>query len=168
LQSNLRREAATRGVDPARLVFAPRVTGLPQHLARHRLADLFLDTVPYNAHSTARDALWVGLPVLTVLGDSFAGRVAASLLQASSLPELVASSLEEYVYLAVLLASDEGRLSDIRGRLAAGRAASPLFDGKRQCRYLEAAFEQMLAIHRAGDAPRDFSIPSGVAGSTRA
>src|SRR5471030_3111665 len=103
--ANLRREAASRGVGPDRLVFAGRMP-LPEHLARHRCADLFLDTLPYNAHTTASDALWAGLPVLTSLGGTFAGRVAASLLHAIALPELITASLPDYEQLAVLLATD--------------------------------------------------------------
>jgi protein O-GlcNAc transferase len=102
-EENLRREAAARGVDPMRLVFAEQIV-LSEHLARHRLADLFLDTLPYNAHTTASDALWAGLPVLACLGNSFAGRVAASLNHAVGLPELVTQSLDEYEALALQLA----------------------------------------------------------------
>ena len=114
---NLRREAAARGVAPERLVFAPRIEAA-DHLARHRLADLFLDTLPYNAHTTASDALWAGLPVLTCLGTTFAGRVAASLLQAIGLPELITHSLDEYEALALQLARDETRLFELKRKLA--------------------------------------------------
>ncbi len=112
-RENLKREAAARGVDPGRLVFAGRLS-TAKHLARHRLADLFLDALPCNAHTTASDALWAGLPVLTCVGETFAGRVAASLLTAMDLPELITSSLEEYAQAALTLALDKGRLESVR------------------------------------------------------
>ncbi|HTI85625.1 MAG TPA: tetratricopeptide repeat protein, partial [Alphaproteobacteria bacterium] len=124
---NLRREAAARGIDPARMVFAPRVPPI-DHLARHRLADLFLDTLPYNAHTTASDALWMGLPVLTATGATFAGRVATSLLAAAGLPELAMPSLDAYEDEAVRLARDPAALGAIKMRLAANRTRCPLFD----------------------------------------
>lgn len=136
---NLRGEAAARGVAPERLVFAPP-RPLAEHLARHRLADLFLDTLPYNAHTTASDALWTGLPVVTCRGPTFAGRVAASLLETVGLPELVTESLEVYEALALDLARDPERLAGLRARLAAARTASPLFDGDRFARGLESAY----------------------------
>ena len=119
-RENLCREAATRGVARDRLVFAAK-TNLPDHLARHRLADLFLDTLPYNAHTTASDALWAGLPVVTCLGSTFAGRVSASLLNAAGLPELVAHSLEDYEALARDLARDPAWLAAMRAKLARNR-----------------------------------------------
>jgi predicted O-linked N-acetylglucosamine transferase (SPINDLY family) len=139
---NLEREARARGVDPARLVFARR---LPHagHLARHRLADLFLDTLPYNAHTGASDALWAGLPVLTCAGSTFAGRVAGSLLRAVGLPELATRSLAGYEALALQLASDRGRLRQLRERLAANRDAAPLFDTERFRQNLESAYRAM-------------------------
>ena len=116
--NNLRREAEARGVEPARLVFARRMP-LPEHLARHRAADLFIDTLPYNAHTTASDALWAGLPVLTRIGESFAGRVAASLLNAVGLPELITATQEQYEAMAVALALHFGvALVHIFGSLA--------------------------------------------------
>lgn len=139
----LRREAMARGIAPQRLVFA-RNAPLEKHLARHALADLFLDTLPYGAHATATDALWAGLPVLTRLGDVFAGRVAASLLMAAGLPELITRTAEEYEATALALARDPGRLKTIREKLAANRATAPLFDTKRFTRGLEAAYETML------------------------
>ncbi len=141
---NLEREAAARGVDPARLVFAPR---LPQaeHLARHALADLFLDTLPYNAHTGASDALWAGLPLVTCAGNAFAGRVAASLLHAVGLPELVTRSLAEYEALALALARDPARLGSLRKRLADNRTREPLFDTARFCRQLEATLLDLRA-----------------------
>ena len=134
--ANLRREAATRGVDPARLVFAPRVP-LPQHLARHAHADLFLDTKPYNAGTTANDALFMGLPVLTCAGATMASRVAGSQLHAVGLPELVTGSLAEYEALALTLATTPAVLGGYRERLRANRATHPLFDIARFVRGLE-------------------------------
>lgn len=139
---NLRREAAARGVEPHRLVFAPRVP-LAAHLARYPLADLFLDTLPCNAHTTASDALWSGVPVLTCLGTTFAGRVAASVLEAAGLPELVAGNFIEYEALALAFATDPGRLEALRGRLTAQRQTCPLFDVQRYRRGLEAAYTLM-------------------------
>jgi predicted O-linked N-acetylglucosamine transferase (SPINDLY family) len=143
-RDNLEREAAARGVDPARLAFAPR---LPQaaHLARHGLADLFLDTLPVNAHTGASDALWAGLPVLTCAGNAFAGRVAASLLHAVGLPELVTHSLAEYEALALALARDPARLGALRARLEENRRREPLFDTARFCRQLEATLLDLRA-----------------------
>jgi protein O-GlcNAc transferase len=157
---SLRREAAARGIDPARLVFAPRV-GAEEHLARHRLADLFLDTLPYNAHTTASDALWAGLPVLTCRGASFAGRVAASLLYAAGLPELAAGDLGEYEALALRLATDAALLRGYRHRLEQNRATCPLFDTDRFRRHIEEAYTTMWEIHRRGESPRSFAVASG-------
>jgi len=140
---NLRRAAAARGIDPQRLVFAPR-TASEIHLARHCLADLVLDTLPYNAHTTASDALWCGLPVVSCPGRSFASRVAASLLNAVGLSELVTSSLEEYETLALELARSPARLAALRARLTSNREALPLFDTPRFCRNLEQAYRQVL------------------------
>ncbi|WP_119289776.1 tetratricopeptide repeat protein [Azohydromonas sediminis] len=148
--ANLKREAAARGVDPQRLVFAPRAP-LPEHLARHRLADLFLDTAPYNAHTTASDALWGGVPLLTCMGRSFASRVGASLLRAVGLPELVTENWADYEALAVALATERrGELDALRARLAANRLSAPLFDAERFARHLEAAYVAMVERHRAG------------------
>ncbi len=143
LAAALRREAAARGVAPERLVFAKNAP-FERHLARHRLADLFLDTLPYNAHATAADALWSGLPVLTQMGDIFPGRVCASLLTAGGLPELIALSPEEYEATALALARDPSRLKAIRDKLLANRIAAPLFDMTLFTRDLEAAYEKML------------------------
>lgn len=156
---NLRREAVARGVDPARLVFAPRRKAGP-HLARHRLADLFLDTLPVNAHTTASDALWAGLPVVTCLGSTFAGRVAGSLLRAAGLSELVTSSLPEYEALALALARDGARLAGVRARLAAARTGCALFDTDRFRRHLEAAFEAMWQRQQRGEPPAAFAVPA--------
>lgn len=141
-EANLRREAAARGVDPQRLIFKDRVA-FDRHMALHGLAGLFLDTLPYNAHATALDALWAGLPVLTCRGNTFAGRVGASLLQAVGLPDLITSDLTAYEALALRLAGDPASLAAIRSRLAERRHASPLFDAADFTRHLEAAYEAM-------------------------
>ena len=139
----LRREAAARGIAPERLVFAGHVP-LEVHHARHRLADLFLDTLPYNAHATAADALAAGLPVLTRLGDSYPGRVAASLVTAAGLPELVTHSADDYEKLALALARDPARLKALRDKLVANRATAPLFDTAALARNIEAACLKLL------------------------
>ncbi|HJV52261.1 MAG TPA: tetratricopeptide repeat protein, partial [Noviherbaspirillum sp.] len=157
--ANLRREAQARGVDPERLVFAPRLEQ-GEHLARMRLADLFLDTLPVNAHTTASDALWAGLPVLTCTGKAFAGRVASSLLHAVGLPELVTQDLELYEALALRLATSPSALAEMRARLAGNRAAYPLFDTGRFCRHLEAAYLHMWERHRRGEVPAAFAVPA--------
>jgi protein O-GlcNAc transferase len=145
--ANLRREAASRGVAPGRLIFAPRMK-LPEHLARHRRADLFLDTLPINAHTTASDALWAGLPIVTCAGETFVSRVAGSLLHAVGLPELVTHDLAAYESLALRLAGDPAALAAIKARLAANRATAPLFDSERYCRGIEAAYLDMVAAYR--------------------
>ena len=155
--ANLRKEAEARGVAAERLVFAPRQP-LPEHLARHRLADLFLDTFPVNAHTTASDALWAGLPLLTLAGQTFASRVAGSLLRAIGLPELIATSLEDYEAMALRLANDRQCLADLRARLKANREACGLFDGGRFSRNLEKAYSTMWEIHAAGEKPRRFAV----------
>jgi predicted O-linked N-acetylglucosamine transferase (SPINDLY family) len=154
---NLRAEAAKRGVDPDRLVFAPYAK-LDVHLARHARADLFLDTLPHNAHTTASDALWAGVPVLTIVGDTFAGRVGESLLNAVGMPELVTRSMDDYVETALEFARAPEVARLFRGRLAESRTTGPLFDGARYARNLERAFERMVAISRAGEAPRGFDV----------
>jgi protein O-GlcNAc transferase len=156
--ARLRESARARGVDPARLVFAPRLPRA-EHLARHRLADLFLDTLPYNAHTTASDALWAGLPVVSCAGPTFAGRVAASLLGALGLPELVTQRAADYEALALQLARDPQRLAAIRAKLAANRRSMPLFDSARFCRDLERAYLRMWEIHTRGEPPRSFDVP---------
>jgi len=154
---NLRREAERRGVSPERLVFAPRLPA-EEHLARHRLADLFLDTLPYNAHTTSSDALWAGLPVLTCMGQAFPGRVAASLLQAVGLPDLVTNNPHEYAERAFELATHPDLLRELRVRLAHNRASHPLFDTVRFCRHLESAYTTMWQRHQAGGAPETFAV----------
>jgi predicted O-linked N-acetylglucosamine transferase (SPINDLY family) len=157
--SNLKREATTRGVDPARLIFAARMQPA-EHLARHRAADLLLDTLPYNAHTTAADALWAGLPALTHSGGTFAGRVAASLLGAIGLGELVTATAAGYERLAVELATDARRLAAIRARLAANRLTTPLFDTRLFTAHMEAGFVAMHERHRAGLPPDHLPIPA--------
>lgn len=156
-EENLRQEAAARGVDPGRLVFATRV---PQqdHLARHRLADLFLDTLPYNAHTTASDALWAGLPVVTCYGEAFPGRVGASLLRAIGMPELVANDLDAYEKLALRIASDPDLLRKLTGRLQYNRLTQPLFDTDRYRRNIEAAYVTMWERWQRGEAPASFTV----------
>ncbi len=149
---NLRKEAERRGVRPERLLFARRMA-LPDHLARHRNADLFLDTLPYNAHTTASDALWAGLPVLTCAGEPFASRVAASLVSALGLPELIARTPAEFEALAIALASDRARLEQVRAKLLANRSTAPLFDTPRFARHIEAAYAEMYERHLAGSPP---------------
>jgi predicted O-linked N-acetylglucosamine transferase (SPINDLY family) len=143
-RENLQEAAKARGIETGRLIFA-KAAPLDVHLARHGLADLFLDTLPYNAHATACDALWAGLPVLTRRGTAYAGRVAASLLTAAGLPELITETAEEYEALALTLARDRARLRALRDKLAANRATAPLFDTPRLARDLEAAYIRMLA-----------------------
>ncbi len=153
---NLRREAQARGVDPARLVFAAHRPN-PAYLALYRHADLFLDTWPYNAHTTASDALWAGCPVLTVLGETFAGRVGASLLNAVGLPELVTTSIEQYIAKAVALAGDPTTRARLRAHLAGPGRSSALFDTARTTSALESAYLRMAEQYREGQF-RSFSI----------
>jgi predicted O-linked N-acetylglucosamine transferase (SPINDLY family) len=150
--TNLRREATNRGVSPDRLVFAKRLP-LADHLARHRCADLFLDTLPCNAHTTASDALWAGLPVLTQIGESFAARVAASLLAALDLPELITTTMDDYEHCAIKLATDPQALQRLKQRLADGRLSSTLFDTSVYVKQIEAAYCAMHARHQSGLAP---------------
>jgi predicted O-linked N-acetylglucosamine transferase (SPINDLY family) len=154
---NLEQAAAARGVAPARLVFAERMSHW-DHLARHRLADLFLDTLPYNAHTTASDALWTGLPLVTCLGTTFAGRVGASLLHAVGLPELVTRSLAEYEALAFRLSTSRAELNAVRDKLARNRLTEPLFDSARFTRGIEAAYRRMFEMQQRGEAPRSFEV----------
>ena len=154
---NLRREATARGVAPARLVFAPRVPA-DDHLARHRLADLFLDTLPYNAHATGADALWAGLPLLTCRGTAFPGRVGASMLSAVGLPELITTSPTDYEELALSLARDPDRLAGLRSKLFHNRGIEPLFDTRRFTADLESAYANMWERQQAGLAPVCFAV----------
>ena len=152
--SNLKKEAERRGVNAERLVFAKRVESLADHLARHRQADLFIDTLPYNAHTTTSDALWAGLPVLTCRGESFASRVAASLLNAIHLPELITSTLDDYEQRAIELAKNPGKLAEIKQKLATNRLTTPLFDTQLFTQRLEAAYTQIYQRYQA-DLPPD-------------
>jgi predicted O-linked N-acetylglucosamine transferase (SPINDLY family) len=148
-RSNLLREAASRGIDTDRLIFAGRVTP-SEHLARHTVADLFLDTLPYNAHTTASDALWMGLPLLTCVGKTFAGRVAGSLLNALAMPELITYSLQEYEAAALRIAQEPAYFADLRRRLALNLKGSGLFDMAEYTRNIERAFVQMLSTFLSG------------------
>jgi protein O-GlcNAc transferase len=146
---NLKKEAEKQGIAPDRLVFAERLP-LPEHLARHHQADLFLDTFPYNAHTTTSDALWAGLPVLTMMGQSFASRVAASLLNAIELPELITNTQEQYEALAIELTLNSKRLASIKLKLANNRLSAPLFDTPLFTKNLEAAYIKMYEQYQAG------------------
>lgn len=157
-EANLKREAAARGVAPERLVFAESAD-YAIYIARHGVADLFLDTFTYNAHTTASDALWGGVPVLTLAGRSFAARVAASVLHAADLPELVTTTREEYAALALALASDPARLAALKARVAAARHGSALFDTRRYTRNLETGLAMAVARARAGLPPEDLAVP---------
>jgi predicted O-linked N-acetylglucosamine transferase (SPINDLY family) len=156
--ANLRKRAAAAGVAPERLIFATRVAARADHLARHRLANLFLDTLPYNAHTTASDALWAGLPVLTQIGESFAGRVAASLLTAIGLPELIVQTGEQFESLAIELATAPEKLSSIREQLTRNRSTTPLFDTRLFTRHLESAYAEMTAHARQGVSPEPIRV----------
>jgi protein O-GlcNAc transferase len=157
---NLRKEASARNIAGNRLIFAPRAP-LRDHLTRLQSADLFLDTLPYNAHTTASEALWAGLPVVTCAGETFAGRVAASVLNAAGLPELITTSLEAYEALAIGLANAPEKLAAIRHKLADTRLASPLFDTRQFARHLEAAYISMFERHRVGLVPADIHVSAG-------
>ncbi|HWU82736.1 MAG TPA: tetratricopeptide repeat protein, partial [Methylophilaceae bacterium] len=148
VKRNLRKAAEQRGVDGDRIIFAPRTARLEDHLARHALADLFLDTHPYNAHTTASDALWAGLPVITYRGQIFAARVAASLLTALDLPELITDSLAAYEALALKLSTDNQALQQVRERLTENKAALAVFDAERYARNLERLLLEALETKR--------------------
>jgi predicted O-linked N-acetylglucosamine transferase (SPINDLY family) len=163
-RDNLRRVAAARGIAPDRIVFAPYVVRVEDYLARQRAADLFLDTLPYNAHSTTCDALFAGLPVVTCAGNTFPSRVAASMLAAAGVPELVTHSLEDYEALALDLATDPARLQATRRKLADNRPTSPLFDGDRFRRGIEAAYTTMWDIYRRGERPKSFRVDAQATG----
>ena len=156
-EHNLRKEALARGVDPSRLVFAPRVSSAA-HIERHRHADLFLDTLPCNAHTTASDALWGGLPVLTCSGNTFAGRVAGSLLKAIGMPELVTTSLEDYEQMALALIRAPERLRAMRRKIEQKRDVNSLFDLPKLTRSIERAYQRMWQCWLAGEAPQAFAI----------
>ena len=150
-QHNLRKEAGLRGVDPSRLIFAGRIPLVEDHLARYRIADLFLDTHPYNAHTTAADALMADLPVVTCMGNAFPARVAGSLLHAIGMPELITHSLEEYEAMVLKLATTPALLADIKSRIKANKAAFSLFDTEGFCHNLEAVYVAMWRQSQLGD-----------------
>ena len=158
-ERNLRNAAAASGLDPARLVFAPRAEQ-EFHIARHAQADLFLDTAPVNAHTTAADALWTGLPVITCPGSTLVGRCAGSMLRTLGLPELIVPDLAGYEALALGLARDPARLAVLRGRILERRRSSPLFDAAHYARNFEAAYRIMAERHRAGLKPEPFAVPA--------
>jgi len=158
--ANLRAAAEKEGISGARLIFAP-IIPIEDHLARLRLADLFLDTLPYNAHTTASDALWAGLPLLTCRGQAFAGRVAASLLLSMDMPELVASNMNDYERLALKLAHEPLLLQSLRDKIAANRPQSPLFNTDLYRRQLESAYRTMMEQASRGEAARAFRVETG-------
>jgi protein O-GlcNAc transferase len=159
VRTNLQREAQSRGVDPRRLVFATR-TPYAEHLGRLRLADLFLDTLPFNAGATASDALWAGVPVLSCAGEAYAARMSGSLLRAVGLPELITDSVEQYEARATELALTPRHLSALRERLQENRARQPLFDTDRFRRHLEAAYTTMWTRQDRGERPQGFAVES--------
>ena len=149
--------AEGRGISSSRLVFAPRVP-LEQHLARHRLADLFLDTFPVNAHTTASDALWAGLPLVTLQGETFTSRVAGSVLAAAGLPELVTRTLDDYEALALKLARAPAELARLKAHLESTRLTAPLFDTERFRRNIENAYITMYERSQKGEPPATFDV----------
>lgn len=155
---NLEQAAERSGVDRARLVFAAAVPSMELHLARHRLADLFLDTLPYNGHRLRCAVGGLAGTDLPRGGGSFAGRVGASLFEAVGMPELIAGNLENCASLALALARDTATLADLRGRLAQHRETWPLFDTLRYCRHLESALSAMMERHRCGLPPAAFNV----------
>jgi predicted O-linked N-acetylglucosamine transferase (SPINDLY family) len=160
VQANLRREASARGIAPERLIFAPKIPAMDEHLARYGQADLFLDTLPYGAHATACDALRAGLPVLTCLGNAFASRVAGSLLTALGLPELVTANLEEYRVRALEYANSPDSLARVRTSLTNRLPACPVFDTDLYRTHLETAYRLMWERRQRGTAPESFSVPA--------
>jgi predicted O-linked N-acetylglucosamine transferase (SPINDLY family) len=158
--TNLRREAERRGIKADRLVFAPPLKRLKDHLARHRAADLFVDNVPYSAHTTACDALWAGLPLVTCSGETFVSRVAGGLLKSVGLPELVAGNLADYEAVIRRLVAKPALLLDIKAKLARQRRGGALFNPERFCRYLENAFVTMHDRQRRGLPPESFDVPA--------
>lgn len=156
-KNNLIKEAAARGIDASRLIFAERLP-ISEHLARHDLADLFLDTLPYNAHTTCSDALWAGLPVLTLMGDTFPGRVSSSLLRAVGLSELITNTQNEYEVMAIELATNPKKLLAIREKLVKNYLVTPLFDSALFTKNLESAYFKMHAQYQAGLRPEHIFI----------
>ena len=158
VDANLKREAAARGVSPERLVFAPRLA-YAEHLSRYGAADLFLDTLPFNAGATASDALWAGLPIVTCVGSAYAARMAGSLQRAIGLSEMITESMEEYESLTYRLATEPGLISVIRSKLGRNRSTHPLFNLKRFRRHIEEAYFAMWHRHLQGLEPTNISIP---------
>ena len=156
--ANLRREAAARGVADSRLIFAPKVP-FTDYLARFGRADVFLDITPCSACTVAADALWAGLPIVTLLGKTFQGRHAASLLRAAGLPEMITTSALAYEALAFRLATEPGVLDEVKDKLRRNRATAALFDSAAHARHIEAAYRQMQAARLADQSARPFSVP---------
>jgi len=154
---NLRREAQRCGIDPGRIIFAPRIA-LSEHLARQRLAGLFLDTTPYNAGATGAAALWSGVPLLTMIGKTFVGRMAASMLHAVGLPELVTESLPDYEALALKIATEPALCASLKDKLARNRETYPLFNTERFTRHIEAAYTKMWKRYQGGEKPENFAV----------
>jgi predicted O-linked N-acetylglucosamine transferase (SPINDLY family) len=154
---NLKRAAEAAGIDPSRLVFASRAKPA-EHLARHRLADLFLDTLPYNAHTTASDALWAGVPHIAYLGDTFSARVSASIVSAMGVPELIVRGVDEYRGLALRLVRDREALAALRARITVNRLTAPLFDSRRFIRHLEAGYLAMWQRRVEGRPPDHIAV----------
>ena len=159
-KNNLRQEAEIRGVSPDRIIFAKRLARAEDHLARHKLADLFLDTFPYNAHTTANDALWAGLPVLTRTGESFASRVAASLLNCMEMPELIASTQSQYEAIAIELGTKPEKIKALKEKLKHNKLRSSLFDTQHFTQCIEASFTQILERQQASLPPDHIYIDS--------
>jgi predicted O-linked N-acetylglucosamine transferase (SPINDLY family) len=155
---NLSIQLSNRGVDPNRLIFAPRVELMNDHLARYRMADLFLDTVPFNAHTTAIDALKAGVPIVALTGEAFAGRVTTSLLNAINLPDLITNSREEYESLAIELATAPNKLAEIKKRLQINLDEAPLFNTQIFARNIETLYKKMYARYQDGLAPDHLSV----------
>lgn len=158
--ANLRREAAARGVNAERLIFAPRIDPA-DHFARQHLADLFLDTSPYSAHTTCSDALFAGLPVISFYGPTFPARVAVSLLHAAGMSELAMDSLENYEQQALFFVQNRESLKAAKAKLLRNRDATPLFDTALFTRHLESAYREMVAVYRRGEAPHAFAVEAG-------
>ena len=156
-KSNLKSAAKNNGVNPERIIFSKRMD-ISDHLERHKLGDLFLDTFNVNAHTTTSDSLWAGLPVLTMVGKSFSARVSASLLDSIGLKELVTNNISEYESMAINLAKNRNKLSKIRNRLNKNRKSYPLFNTSLYCKNLEKAFEITYENYFNGLPPKDFEI----------
>ncbi len=156
--ANLRSEAAARDVDPSRLVFAGRTESLAEHLARYRAADLFLDTLPYNAHATASDALWAGVPVLILAGETFPARVGASLVNAIGLGELIKTTDDAYIASAIELAAHPDKLAAVKHTLARNRASEQLFDMSSYVKHIETAYRAMYDKHLSGTEPEHIQV----------